>query len=153
VALVHKRTIPIEGLSLVSNVNLRDLHGRILRFLDRSPYFFLPSSSSVALTRLSGPRFRTTTSQKTWQSWESNPDLWICSQELWPLYHSGCQSHLPFQTKQTCIVTFNHKHNFWALYQSINLLPFHGLQIKALQWHFVIFTSTTCIINFPIYLF
>jgi hypothetical protein len=28
-------------------------------------------------------------SEKIWQRWESNPDLWICSQELWPLDHRG----------------------------------------------------------------
>jgi hypothetical protein len=43
---------------------------------------FLPSSSQVLLTRLSGPRSRTTTTQKIWWSRESNPDLWICSLEL-----------------------------------------------------------------------
>jgi hypothetical protein len=37
-------------------------YGRILGFLDRSRYFFLPSSSSVVLTRLSGPFSRPTTS-------------------------------------------------------------------------------------------
>jgi hypothetical protein len=42
----------------------------------------LPSSSSVVLSRLSGPRSTSTTTQKVWQCRESNPDLWICSQEL-----------------------------------------------------------------------
>jgi hypothetical protein len=46
---------------------------------------FILSSSSIVLTRLSGPRSRPTTSQKIWWRRESNPDLWICSQELWPL--------------------------------------------------------------------
>jgi hypothetical protein len=39
--------------------------------------------------RLRGPRSRPTTSQKTSKSREWNPDLWICSQELWPLDHRG----------------------------------------------------------------
>jgi hypothetical protein len=43
---------------------------------------FLQSSSSIVLTRLSGPRSRPTTPQEIWQRRESNPDLWICSQEL-----------------------------------------------------------------------
>jgi hypothetical protein len=53
--------------------------------------------------RLSGPRSRPTvtqsgpcsrpiTSQKILQHRESNPDLWICSQELWPLDHRGGRS-------------------------------------------------------------
>jgi hypothetical protein len=37
-------------------VSETDRYGRNLRFLDRSRYFFLLSSYSVVLTRLSGPR-------------------------------------------------------------------------------------------------
>jgi hypothetical protein len=47
-------------------VSVTDPYGRILGFLDRIRYFFLPSSSSVVLTRLSGPRSRPTASQKIW---------------------------------------------------------------------------------------
>jgi hypothetical protein len=36
------------------------------RFSRPEPLFFLSSSSSVVLTRLSGPRSRPTTSQKIW---------------------------------------------------------------------------------------
>jgi hypothetical protein len=36
-------------------------------------YIFLPSSSSVVLTRLSGPLSRPTASQKIWKRRESNP--------------------------------------------------------------------------------
>jgi hypothetical protein len=50
---------------------------------------FLSSSSSVVLTRLSGPCSRPTTSQKLLQSRESNPDLWIYSQKPWPIDHRG----------------------------------------------------------------
>jgi hypothetical protein len=46
------------------------------------PLLFLPRSSSIVLARLIGPRSRPTTSQKIWQRRESNPDLWMCSQEL-----------------------------------------------------------------------
>jgi hypothetical protein len=41
-------------------VSVTDPYGRILGFLDRSRYF-ISSSSSVILTRLSGPRSRPTT--------------------------------------------------------------------------------------------
>jgi hypothetical protein len=42
-------------------VSMTDLYGRILGFLDRTgTATFLSSSSSVVLTRLSGPRFRPT---------------------------------------------------------------------------------------------
>jgi hypothetical protein len=39
------------------------------------PLLFLSSSSSILLTRLSGPRSSPTPSQKIWQSRESNQDL------------------------------------------------------------------------------
>jgi hypothetical protein len=45
-------------------VSVTDPYGRILGFLDRNHYFFLPSSSSSVLTRLTGPRSRPSTSQK-----------------------------------------------------------------------------------------
>jgi hypothetical protein len=44
-------------------VNVTDPYGGILRFLDRSRYFSL-RGSSVALTRLSGPRSGPTVSRK-----------------------------------------------------------------------------------------
>jgi hypothetical protein len=42
-------------------VSMKDPYGPILGFLYRSLYTFLSSSSSVVLTRLSGPRSRPTT--------------------------------------------------------------------------------------------
>jgi hypothetical protein len=51
--------------------------------------FILPSSSSIVITRLSGPRSRPTISQKIWVRRESNSDLCICSQELRPLDNKG----------------------------------------------------------------
>jgi hypothetical protein len=42
-------------------ISVTDPYGRILGFLDRSRATFLSSSSSVVLTRLSGPRSRPTT--------------------------------------------------------------------------------------------
>jgi hypothetical protein len=53
-------TFAVRGCRMVSAT---DPYGRILGFLDRSSR---PSSSSVVLTRLSGPRSRPTTSQKIW---------------------------------------------------------------------------------------
>jgi CBS-domain-containing membrane protein len=46
-------------------VSVTDPYGRILDFLDMSRYF-LSSSSSVVLKRMSGSRSRPTTSQKIW---------------------------------------------------------------------------------------
>jgi hypothetical protein len=44
-------------------VSVTDPYGRIFGFLDPSLQFFLSSSSSIVLTRLSGPRSRPTTSR------------------------------------------------------------------------------------------
>jgi hypothetical protein len=53
------------------------------------PLLLLPSSSSIVLTTLSGPRSRITTSQKIWYCQESNPHPWISGQELCPLDQRG----------------------------------------------------------------
>jgi hypothetical protein len=66
---VRERTIPTSRPPLVGEVianflriegchvvSVTDPYGSILGFLGRSRYFFLSSTSSVVLTRLSGPR-------------------------------------------------------------------------------------------------
>jgi hypothetical protein len=47
-------------------VSATDPHSRNLGFLDPGPLLLHSSSSSIILTRLSGPRSRPTTSQKIW---------------------------------------------------------------------------------------
>jgi hypothetical protein len=47
-------------------VGVTDLLRPYSRFSRPEPQLFLPSSSSIVLTRLSGPRSRPTTSQKIW---------------------------------------------------------------------------------------
>jgi hypothetical protein len=101
VALVRDRTVPIELPPLVGEVsgNFRIEELQVVSVTDPlwpysslsrpEPLLFLSSSSSVVLTRLSGPRSRLTTSQKIWWRREWNPVLWICSQELLPLDHRG----------------------------------------------------------------
>jgi hypothetical protein len=97
VVWVSERTIPTKRPPLVCEVGAnsvplgqRDSSLRSYsRFSRPEPLLFLSSSSSVVLKKLSGPRSKPTTSQKIWQRRESNPDLWICSQELWPLDHRG----------------------------------------------------------------
>jgi hypothetical protein len=83
-------TFADRGYRMVSTT---DPYGRILEFLHRSRYFFFPSTSSIVLTRLSGPITRPTTSQNRE---ESNSDLWICSQKLWPLDLRGGQIFATF---------------------------------------------------------
>jgi hypothetical protein len=74
VALVRKRTTPTERPPLVGEVSANfcvvsatDQHSVFnLGVLDPETLLFHSSSSSVILTRLSGPRSRHTTSQKIW---------------------------------------------------------------------------------------
>jgi hypothetical protein len=81
VALVGEQTMPTERPPLVGEVSANILRIECVAwsaqriptvvnfgFLDRSRYFFLSSSSSVVLTRLSGPRSRPAASQKICQS-------------------------------------------------------------------------------------
>jgi hypothetical protein len=53
-------------------VSATDSPGRYSRFSRPEPLLFIPVSSSVVLTRLSGPRSRPTASQKIWKRRESN---------------------------------------------------------------------------------
>jgi hypothetical protein len=92
--LLGTETIRTERKPLIGEVRstfcgwmvLRGQHDGSLRLYSQISrpelLLFLSSSSSIVLTRLSGPRSRPTTSQTIWQRRESNLDLWICSQEL-----------------------------------------------------------------------
>jgi hypothetical protein len=78
VASVRERTIPTERQTLIGEVSVviadrEVLHGQRggflrphSRFSIPKPLYFLPSSSSAVLMRLSGPRSRPTTSHKIW---------------------------------------------------------------------------------------
>jgi hypothetical protein len=85
VAWDRTRTLPTERPPLVGEHSANVCREKVPRGQrDESlwPYFrlsrpqpllFLPSGSSVVLTRLSGPRYRCTISQKIWLFRESNP--------------------------------------------------------------------------------
>jgi hypothetical protein len=60
-------------------VSATDPYGNILGFLDQSRYFFLPSSSSIVLTRLSGPVPDPLLLIKAGSAGNRTRDLWICS--------------------------------------------------------------------------
>jgi hypothetical protein len=77
-AWVHMRTIPTDWATAALSAKLvPTLADRGCRVVSAT----IPPQSLIfgflEITRLSGPRF------------SSNPDLWICSQELWPLDHRG----------------------------------------------------------------
>jgi hypothetical protein len=54
-------------------VGVTNAYGRNFGPLYRRRYFFFQVAPQFVLTRLSGPRYRPTTSQKIWQRQESNP--------------------------------------------------------------------------------
>jgi hypothetical protein len=76
--LVRERTIPTERQPLVGEVSTDFCGQRVQRgqlegslrpysrFSEPKPLFFLSSSSSVVLMRLSGPRSSPTNSQQIW---------------------------------------------------------------------------------------
>jgi hypothetical protein len=66
------------------------------------------------LMRLSGPRSRPTTTQKICSTRNWTWDLWICSQELWPLNHRGSRGY--------CILNRNWADHELTLYVLLGLL-------------------------------
>jgi hypothetical protein len=96
VGLVRERTIPTELPPLVGKVSANFCVvratvtcGRILGFLYRSRYYF----SQVALQLYSQGRVDPVPDplllRKSGSAGNRILDLWICSQELWPLDHRG----------------------------------------------------------------
>jgi hypothetical protein len=97
VALVRERTIPTERPPLVSEVSANSCCQRVSRGqcngslmlysrLSRlKPLLFLTIISATVLTRLGALRSRTSKSQNICNAGNRTRDLWICSQELWPV--------------------------------------------------------------------
>jgi hypothetical protein len=104
-ASVRKRTIPTERPPLLNEVsaNILRIEGdtwpalRIPRSYSRisrqKPLLFLPSCSSVVLTRLSGPCSRPTTCFPLVVPGNRTRDLRICTHELLPLDHRENRVH------------------------------------------------------------
>jgi hypothetical protein len=70
-------------------VSATDPHCRNLSFRDPELLLFRSSSSSVILTRLSDPVPNSLLLRKSGSAGNRTWDLWICSQELWPLERRG----------------------------------------------------------------
>jgi hypothetical protein len=92
VVLVRERTTSAEPTFCGWRV-LRGQHKRSLQpyspFSRPEPLLFLPSSSSIVLTRLSGPGSRSLHLRKSGTARNRTRELWICSRELWPPDHRG----------------------------------------------------------------
>jgi hypothetical protein len=74
-------------------VSLTDLYGRILGFLDRNRYFFFQVAPQLYSWGWVDPVTNPLLLIK------SNPDLWNCSQKLWPLDLWGGHVYSRFKNK------------------------------------------------------
>jgi hypothetical protein len=96
---VRERTMPTERPPLVGEVcanffavrgclvvNPTDSHGSILRFLDQNRCYFFQVAPQLYRRGWVDPVPDTLLLKKC-RKW--NLDLWVCSQELWPLDHRG----------------------------------------------------------------
>jgi hypothetical protein len=100
--LVRVRTIPTERPPLVGEVSanfaaigchvvgVTDPYGRILGFLDRSRYFLFQVAPRLYSWGWVDPSPDPLLLRKSGSAGNRTRDLWICSQELWPLDHTGC---------------------------------------------------------------
>jgi hypothetical protein len=100
VTSIRKWTIPTERPPLVSEVSANfcvvsatDPHGRILGFLDRSRYYFFQLTPQLYSRGCVDPAPGPPLLRKSGSAGNRTWDLWICSQELWPLDHIGGDGH------------------------------------------------------------
>jgi hypothetical protein len=70
-------------------VSATDPHSRILGFLDRSRYYFFPAASQLHSRGWVDPVPDPLLLRKSGSAGNRNRELWICSQEFWPLDHRG----------------------------------------------------------------
>jgi hypothetical protein len=70
-------------------VNITDPHDRILAFLDRSRYYFFQVAPQLYSWGWVDPVPDPLLLRKSGNGGKRTRDLWICSQELWPLDHRG----------------------------------------------------------------
>jgi hypothetical protein len=93
-----------RGCRVVSDT---DSHGCNLGFLDPELLLFHSSSSSIWVDPVPDPLFL----RKSGSAGNRTRDLWISSQELWPLYHRGGHifegmsywSRHPYRRKAVCV--------------------------------------------------
>jgi hypothetical protein len=72
-------------------VSATDPHGRILGSLDRTSYYFFQVAPQLYSRGWVNPVPDPLLLIKSGSAWNQTRDLWICSQELWPLDHRGGQ--------------------------------------------------------------
>jgi hypothetical protein len=129
-------------------VSATDPHGRILGFLDRSRYYFFRVAPQLYSRGWVDPVPDPLLLRKSGSAGNRTRDLWICSQELWPLEHRGGQPaskqlvsihllnmfHIPVLviTQFLHINTYIHiNKNLWEELILYFLLIRHGLHVKG----------------------
>jgi hypothetical protein len=83
------KLVPTFGARECCVVSTKYLYGRILGFLDPSRYFFFQAAPQLYSRGWVDPAPDPLLLRKSGSVGNRNRDLWICSQELWPLDHRG----------------------------------------------------------------
>jgi hypothetical protein len=83
------KLVPISADRGYDMVSVTDPYDRILGSLDQSHYLFFQVAPQLYSRGWVGPVPDPLLPIKSGLRLELNPDLWICSQELWPLDHRG----------------------------------------------------------------
>jgi hypothetical protein len=152
-ALVHKRTIPTERSPLIGQTSanfwgcwmLCGHHNESLRlyshFSRPKPLLFLTSSSSIVLTSWVDPVPDPLLLRKSGSIGNWTRDLWICSQELWPLDHRG-----------GCLDTMTQRKHLVPDRNLISGHPGHNLVLNWLSYHNTVILSIILIWKYKWYL-
>jgi hypothetical protein len=91
--------------------SVTDTYDRILRFLDRSCYFFFQVALQLYSRRWLAPVPGALLLRKSDSVWKRTRDCWTCSQELWPLDHrGGLTLHIRMRKCCYCLVNL---HGIW----------------------------------------
>jgi hypothetical protein len=145
VALVHELTIPTERPPLVGKLvptsedrgccmaSATDPHSRNLAFLYRNRYYSFQVARHLYSRGWVDPIPDPLFLGKSGSARNRIQDLWICSQELWPLYHRGSPllvntgekfpQHQPDRTQRNDS-HYTMEHKWWICSsQSTDLMP------------------------------
>jgi hypothetical protein len=131
VALVRDQTIPTERPPLVGEVSsnfadigchvvsVSDPYGRILVLLHRSRYFLFQAAPQLYSRGLVDSILEPLLLKEFDSAGTRTRDIWLCSQQLWPLHHRGDPMLITGKQKQMQCNLQHHVAGFtlWVIYQ------------------------------------